>query len=236
MQSLSPEAQARLAAFRRAESPSEADAERCLAAIEARVAAAPVVPSVSVSRGRIVIVGAAALALAAGLVLALRFAGELARDDDAAGQQAPYQEERAPVRRVEEVAPVRVTVPVAAPVSEPAPVEVAPALPLPVQAPVPGARRARVPDAADIAAEVAALREAKLAAPADRLALLAGHARRFPDGAFAAERGVLEVETRCELGEVEEARALAVKFGQRFRGSPLVARVAKICAGEPAAP
>ena len=235
MQSLSPEARARLAAFRTAESPSEADAERCLAAIEARVAAAPV----ATPRRRIVIVGAAALALAAGLLLALRFAGGLARDDDAAAQQAPYHEERAPARQeVREVAPTPVVVPVPVEVAVPGAVPERPAAEraAPEQAPVPEARRPRARDAADIAAEVAMLREAKLAAPADRLALLREHARRFPDGAFAAERSLLEVETRCELGEVDQARALAARFSQRFRGSPLVARVAKICAGEPAAP
>ena len=55
MSSLSPEARARLMAFRRAESPDPEVAERCLAAVERRVAAAPEVTGPS----RRVIVGAA---------------------------------------------------------------------------------------------------------------------------------------------------------------------------------
>lgn len=233
MQSLSPEARARLAAFRRAESPAEADAARCLAALELRLAAPPASP-----RRRVAIYLAGGLALAAGLLLALRWATTPARHDDARGQQAPYELRPEPPA----VPETRALVPAAPPPRpsvEPGPVDpvAAPAVtPEPEASPVPQARRPRLRAGDDIAAEVALLREAKLAEPGRRLELLGEHARRFASGSFAAERELLLAKTRCDLGEVEAARALVASFPQRFPGSPLAARVAKICVETPGLP
>lgn len=223
MQPLSPEARARLAAFNEGESPDAAAEARVLAAIERRVAA-PAPRRIGVSL-------VAVLALAAALLLVLRWAiaPGIVKDDSAV--QAPYHE-TPPVREVVREAP---------PVHVPVIVEPEPTPPAVEGEPVPSVTlptkraRAREASADDIAAEVALLREAKLAAPARRLELLREHARRFPTGAFAAERGLLEVETRCDLGETAAARALAARFAQRFPGSPLTARVARICS-EDAAP
>ncbi|MEZ4453889.1 MAG: hypothetical protein R3B09_30815, partial [Nannocystaceae bacterium] len=68
------------------------------------------------------------------------------------------------------------------------------------------------------------------AAPAARLEILAAMARRFPSGALAAERRLLEIEARCALGEVEVARALA----RRLRDPDLAARAAALCPEDPA--
>ncbi len=221
MQSLSPEARARLAEFQRAESPAPETEDRVLAALERRLAEpAP--------RRRVVVPLVTALALAAALLLVVRWAIAPAGRADEAAVQAPYHDEPRTTGTVHE-APAVVT-PVVTPVAPelvPAPEAAAVAEP-----PVPSAsspRRPRAASADDIAAEVALLRAAKLAAPARRLELLGEHARRFPGGSFAAERSLLEVEARCELGEVDEARALAARFAQRFPASPLAARVAKIC-------
>jgi hypothetical protein len=227
MQSLSPEARARLAAFHQAESPDAAAELRVLAAIERRIAEpAP--------RRRIVVPLVTALALAAALLLVLRWAIVPADRSDDAAVQAPYHDAPPIHEVIEEAPPVRVPVivpepaPAAATLEEPVEQPPVPSVTSPTKRP-----RAREASADDIAAEVALLREAKLATPARRLELLGEHARRFPNGAFAAERGLLEVETRCDLGETDEARALAARFAQRFPGSPLVARAAKICSEDP---
>ena len=270
MSSLSPEARARLMAFRRAESPDPEVAERCLAAVERRAAAAPEATGPS----RRVIVGAAILALAAGLLLALRWASAPTRRAAADGMGAPYHDARAPgheqpARRDAGAAKV-----IGGPADPGAAIDPAAAGPRgesDTAAETAGSRgesdtaagsrgasdtadaagsrgaratgptradpRARGRDGADdIAAEVALLREAKLAAPARRLELLAAHARRFPGGAFAAEAALLEIEARCELGEATQARSLAARFARRFSGSPLAARAARVCAdiGAPA--
>ncbi len=296
MSSLSPEARARLMAFRRAESPDPEVAERCLAAVERRAAAAPEATGPS----RRVIVGAAILALAAGLLLALRWASAPTRRAAADGMGAPYHDARAPgheqpARRDAGAAKV-----IGGPADPGAAIDPAAAGPRgesDTAAEMAGSRsesdtaaetagsrgesvsaaetagsrgesdtaadsrgasdtadaagsrgaratgptradpRARGRDGADdIAAEVALLREAKLAAPARRLELLAAHARRFPGGAFAAEAALLEIEARCELGEAVQARSLAARFARRFSGSPLAARAARVCAdiGAPA--
>jgi len=222
MQSLSPEARARLAEFQRAQSPDAVDEARVLAAIERRVA-------VPVPVRRWTTTAVTVLALAAALVLVVRWATAPARPSDDAGVQAPYHDEPRSTETVRDVTPVIPEVLAPAPEIE---VEVEA-----VEAPVPSVtspRRPRTRDGADdIAAEVALLREAKLAAGERRLELLAEHARRFPAGTFAAERSLLEVETRCDLGQVDEARALAARFTHKFPASPLAARVAKICSDEP---
>ena len=331
MQPLSPEAQARLAAFRRAESPDDAVAERCLAALEPRLAE-PYTPESSGPGERaprvrrLVAVGVAALALAAGLVLAVMWTGAGPRRDDA-GFAAPYQhtgeraahdvrprgagdssgaldhaaDARDPDRDAGAPAPQSDDSYESADRAADAPApqsddshgssDRAADAPTTNGAPpdsqatdspatdshatdshassdsqvearasdgsasgsprAPAARpsgdatgsRPRAPggegkrpraSADDLAAEVALLREAKLAEPRRRLELLDELARRFPDGALAAERGLLEIEARCALGDVDVARALARRFPQTFPGSSLAARAARACADDDA--
>ncbi|NVB40242.1 hypothetical protein G6O69_20535 [Pseudenhygromyxa sp. WMMC2535] len=64
-----------------------------------------------------------------------------------------------------------------------------------------------------LAAELALLEQARAArTPADRLAHLEAHRRRFATGQLADERELLRVEALCELGRVEEARDVAERF------------------------
>jgi hypothetical protein len=217
LDALGPDAHAALAAFRAAESPDPAAADRVLAALERRVP----------PRRRVAVLVAAGLALAAAVLLAVGLAAPGRRAEEAAA--APYQAAPAPPRPVAAPPPPPRT---AAPPTEPEPP--APTGPIEhVRKDMPKKPDARRPRADDIAAEVALLREAKLAAPARRLELLAEHARRFPGGAFAAERALLEIDARCALGEDDRARELAARFPARFPGSPLAARAARACADAP---
>lgn len=237
MQSLSPEARTRLAAFNKGQSPDAEDEARVLAALERRLAE-------PVPRRRVGVYVITALALAAGLVLAVTWAITPARRADDAAVQAPHHDgpQIQEVVRPVPVAPIVPPVPLdTSPTPVPADTSVLPVPSDTSEPPVPAdssasapSRRPRVRDAGDdIAAEVALLREAKLAEPGRRLELLGEHARRFPGGTFAAERWLLEAETRCALGEVEQARGLVDRFVDKFPTSPLAPRVAKICSDEP---
>lgn len=246
MQPLSPQAQARLAAFRRAESPDDEVAARCLVALERRVAENVAEPASN--RGRFIAPVVAALTLAAGLALAVQWVVTTGAREPEIEVAAPYQsgaprpaytvQDAPPVVPVDEVAPEVVPPAVMEGAREVEGPELerdaAPAV-RDVRARAPGeteVKRPRSRSADDLAVEVALLREAKLAAPARRLELLTELARRFPTGALAAERGLLEIEARCGLGEVDAARALARRFAQRFPGSSLAARAAKVCADD----
>lgn len=243
MQPLSTEAQARLAAFRRAESPDAGAAERCLAALELRLAE----PAPRRRRASITVV-VAALALAAGIVLALRWSRTPSPQREGDAVVAPYQS--AEGDRDEAVVPgrsVQIVESPAPPDERSAPTAAAPdggagpdasasndEAPAPAAREArPGAKRARA-SADELAEEVRLLREAKLAEPARRLELLDELARRFPSGALAAERMFLTIEARCIVGEIEVARVMARQFTRRFPGSSLAARAAKVCAEAPA--
>jgi hypothetical protein len=266
MQPLSTEARARLAAFRSAESPDRAIAERCLAALEQRLESADERRAAAPPR-RLAAPLAIVVALAAAVLLALGWAvtgGISAPRDDMA---APYHSDHDPrqqhaLRRAPEPAPRAPARVAAAKTGEPEPPAPEEPAPAPEEAPVPSdtpavdespvapavddppvpedtskpAARRPVRTADAVAAEVALLRRAKLSEPNSRLALLKEHARRFPAGLLTAERELLVIETRCELNEVEHARVLAERFMRRFRGSPLVERAATICGGPDNAP
>lgn len=250
MESLSTEAQARLAAFRRAESPDRDIAARCLAALEQRLVEPDHIADAAPSRRRVLAPVVAGLALAAGLLLALTWAATGGIMPPQAGSAAAYHNHDEPARhlalpRAPEPSPRAHTKVVPAAPSQPEPEEpaegppalelVGPEEPVPSDTSKPTPRRpARAEDA--IAAEVDLLRRAKLAGPGARLVLLEEHARRFPAGILAAERELLVIETRCALNEVERARHLAERFMRRFPGSPLAERVATICGGPESAP
>jgi hypothetical protein len=63
----------------------------------------------------------------------------------------------------------------------------------------------------------------------EALALLAEHARRFPNGVLRRERLAAEVIARCNLGELETARAAAAEFVAEFPEGPLTERVKASC-------
>ena len=246
MQSLSPEAQARLAAFRRAESPDDEVAARCLVALERRMASASAPAPAPVRRNFIAPI-VAVLTLAAGVALAMQWVVTTGAREPEVEVAAPYQSGAPrPAYTVQDAPPAP-----SADETAPPPEVVSPAAVEAVEGPElerdaapavrdargeTGVKRARSRSADDLAVEVALLREAKLAEPTRRLELLTELARRFPTGALAAERGLLEIEARCDLGEVDVARALARRFSQRFPGSSLAARAAKVCADDVAPP
>ncbi|MFZ6177251.1 hypothetical protein [Nannocystis pusilla] len=236
MEPLSSEARARLAAFRSAESPDRAIADRVLAALEQRVeeGGGDDLDDEAPSRSRLAPRVLAGFALAAGVLLALTWAvmkgGEAPQTHVAAPYQAHEGDATRTAESVQRPDPARASAP------DPAP-EVAPEA-QPTDKPGPAdTSKARRPAREDtVAAEVDLLRRAKLAAPAERLQLIEEHARRFPGGILAAERSLLEIEARCALGQRDAARELVASFPQRFPGSPLVDRAATLCNGSAAQP
>lgn len=239
MEPLSSEARARLAAFRSAESPGRATADRCLAALEQRLdeGVSDDLDDEEPRRSRLAPRVLAGFALAAGVLLALTWAVTQGGPSSQTHVAAPYQVQgdessHAAERRGDdavEVAP-RVVVPDAIAPAEPTPV------PADTSDPADTAKKrpARAEDS--VAAEVDLLRRAKLAEPAARIELLEEHGRRFPTGILAAERGLLEIEARCALGQRDVARELATSYPRRFPGSPLVDRAATLCSSPAAQP
>jgi outer membrane protein assembly factor BamD (BamD/ComL family) len=72
------------------------------------------------------------------------------------------------------------------------------------------------------ASELELLKRARAALeahPARALRLARQHARRFPEGDLVQERQVVVVEALVRLGRVEEARARARRFRQRYPDS-----------------
>jgi outer membrane protein assembly factor BamD (BamD/ComL family) len=67
--------------------------------------------------------------------------------------------------------------------------------------------------------------------PASALALLAEHARRFPNGALGEEREATRVLALCALGRTAEARDAASRFFAAFPGGPQSGRVRASCGG-----
>jgi hypothetical protein len=117
-------------------------------------------------------------------------------------------------------------VPLLRPTAAPAPSTAAP-LGATLRAP----RSALAPS--DVEAEVSLLGDAQHAlqarAAARALALLEEHARRYPSGALGEEREATRVAALCALGRAAEAGAAADRFLLAFPGSPLTARVRRVC-------
>lgn len=93
----------------------------------------------------------------------------------------------------------------------------------------------RSPEPSPISAELALLQDAQrtLASGDARgaLASLDAHARRFPNGALAAERSGARVFALCQLGKTGEAVEVARAFLRSAPTSPLVPRILASCAG-----
>jgi hypothetical protein len=81
--------------------------------------------------------------------------------------------------------------------------------------------------------EIALLRDARHALrggqPAEALALLDEHARRFPSGALAEDRAAERVFALCALGDVAQARAEGVRFLATHARSPYADAVRGSC-------
>jgi hypothetical protein len=67
-------------------------------------------------------------------------------------------------------------------------------------------------------------------APAQALALLDDHARRFPHGALAEERHASRILVLCQLGQVAVATSEADTFVAQYPSSPFVEKVRRACA------
>lgn len=93
-------------------------------------------------------------------------------------------------------------------------------------APAPGIRE-------ELALLEQAHRELSQGNPTASLAVLDEHARRFPSGAFSAERTAARVFALCALGQLERARTIGDDFLRREPNSPLVPRIRSSCAGRP---
>lgn len=231
MEPLSPQARAHLAAFRRLESPERAVADRCLAALQQRLDEPIDLDDDPPARPRLAPQALAGLALAAGVLLALTWAVMRRSDGAQVHVAAPYHADADAPHAAEVLTRSGSTSPAPAPQPDAAPLTEPPAAPVAPDGPRPSKRPARGEDS--VAAEVNLLRRARLAEPSARLELLEEHARRFPTGILAAERGLLEIEARCALGQRERARELAASYPKRFSGSPLVERAANLCRSDP---
>lgn len=81
-------------------------------------------------------------------------------------------------------------------------------------------------------AEILALRAAqRLLAqdPAEALAQLERHGAEYPRSSLAPQRAVARMNALCQLGRVDEARAVADDFIAAHPSSPLLARVRGVC-------
>lgn len=112
-----------------------------------------------------------------------------------------------------------------------------PAVPASVRhAAKPPAKHALAPvtaPASSLQQELTLLNEAQAALrghdPQHALALLDRHASEFPEGFMMQERQAARALALCELGRIDEARALARAFIQTWPGSPLISRMNELC-------
>lgn len=81
-----------------------------------------------------------------------------------------------------------------------------------------------------LAAELALLRPARSSAPAQALALLDEHARRYPRGVLAEERQAQRIVALCGLGRRDEATTALAAFERAYPQSPHTQRARRACA------
>jgi outer membrane protein assembly factor BamD (BamD/ComL family) len=85
-----------------------------------------------------------------------------------------------------------------------------------------------------VAEELELLRSAEVefhaGSPAQALALLDEHARRFPRGVLVEERRASRILALCRLGQAAAARSEADAFVAQYPSSPFVERVRRACA------
>jgi hypothetical protein len=121
--------------------------------------------------------------------------------------------------------PSRAEQPLDPPVEQPVELE-SPAEPPPPDTVRP---RARPESQLDVAAELALIRQARVAKPEQALELLEQHEREFPSGALANEREALRAAASCTLGRLDDARAAIDRLSAQKPGPLLLERVRAAC-------
>lgn len=244
---LSPAAQQLLRAFQDDESPNELDRRRGLASVRARVDQEPAAQG---SRFYAKVI-AVTVMLAAAVLLALKVvgAGVTALNTQARepAMEASYQGggtaeggqavERTPAAPPRRRRAVRSRVHQAAPLLPEPETAPAPAPEPESAAPVARPRAPASPEAPgtveDLQAELMLIKRARSAQqqghPAEGLAALAEHARRFARGTLADERRVMKAELLCASGRTDDARALVRRFLKQRAGSALAGRMRGVC-------
>jgi hypothetical protein len=100
----------------------------------------------------------------------------------------------------------------------------------------PHRREASPPAAGDLAGELDLLTQANAATKQGDVAradeLLRAYDQRYPAGQLAQERAAAGILVQCAAGRVQDARAAARRFLERWPRSPLVARLKSSCAAE----
>lgn len=242
---LSSDARALLRAFRDHQSPTSLDRRRGLISVRARVDAAPADSGRFYAR----VVGVTVL-LAAAVLLALKVvgAGVTALADRARepAMEAPYQggvtsgggkavERTVATPPRQRTGPPEQRAVVVEPEPEPAPSAPPPVHRASVERPSAAAPTAPAPatPAADLQAELVVIKRARRAmqdgTPAEGLAAVAEHERRFSQGMMVSERRVLKAELLCAAGRANEARALVKRFLAREPRSALADRMSAVC-------
>lgn len=225
MSELSPKTKELVREGRSALQPNEADRERVLAALRARLGNAPppgdAAPEAA-EAGRALwsylsagILGLALVGGAVGLALRARHPDDPAALPPAASIPAPALARAA--QSAASLAPPRQSA-------------MTPATPAPSAA-APAVSWRRQPE--DLSQEVAILsraaKELRSGRAADALGSLHEHQSRFPNGALSEERRAAKTEALCALGRFTEARAELAKILRRSPHSALAARARDVC-------
>lgn len=222
-----------IARYRNARTLDQAARARVHARLVASTAAAPNV--VALPRRRLLTVTLLALATAAAVILAARWAASpstLADRRPADADAAAFDRQDDPPQSTE----LRPAEPPSIPATPQAPVTVPPRSPAPQPlAPVsPAIDRPANPV---LAAELALVDAAKRALAAGDAALaldrLGAHARDFRRGQLAEERQALRVEALCAAGKRPQARAEATLFLREYPASTHADRIARACPATP---
>lgn len=211
---------------------------RPLGVFAAAAAAVVVIAGVAYSLGA----GSASPSRSAGFDQALHGDASIASTSSAEVVSPPRAAKPAPAVLPEAASPMvdapRVDAPMVDAPSVHAPIADAPA---PAELPRPRPRREPAaaapvvqpePEPSVDPAEILALRAAqRLLAqdPAEALAQLERHGAEYPRSSLAPQRAVARMTALCQLGRVDEARAMADDFVAAHPSSPLLARVRGVC-------
>jgi hypothetical protein len=230
--------------------PTDADADRVFAKIQASLAAAPVAPVAApptppappaASPG----FGAGRTTFIAGALCALALVGGVVAWQ-ARSEAPPAAAPSAPVSTAAVIAPVEAPPVVTAPTPPVLPsisVESLPSANIarpPASAPAkpsePASAEANPPTSETLEKEARLLAEARRAVQrgdaAQGLALLDEHARTFPNGFLASDRAAEHIVVLCGLGRHDEAVREAKTFLAGRPEGPLTRRVTMSCAGD----
>lgn len=227
-----------IARYRHARTLDQAARARVHARLVTSTAAAPNV--VALPRRRLITVTLLALATAAAVILAARWAASpsaLADRRPADADAAAFGRQDDPPQPTE----LRPAEPPSIPATPQAPVTVPPRSPAPqpLAPEAPAIDRPASAPAIDpvLAAELALVDAAKRALAAGDAALaldrLAEHARDFRRGQLAEERQALRVEALCAAGKRPQARAEATLFVREYPASTHADRIARACPATP---